>query len=112
MIYRLQDDARARVITRSIIRLCTHLRIDVIATGVETQDQLDILLRANCPQVQGYGLARPMPLHDLYSWLRAHTPLTTPIMVQDVRRNDPGGGGYTPLDPAPPAKAHPSDTSV
>ena len=74
MIYRLQDDARARVITRSIIRLCTHLRIDVIATGVETQDQLDILLRANCPQVQGYGLARPMPLHDLYSWLRAHTP--------------------------------------
>ncbi len=84
LICRLQTDARARVITRSVIRLCALLGVDVIAAGIETQDQLDILRSANCPLAQGYGLARPMPLPDLCEWLRAHTPFPTPIRICDV----------------------------
>ncbi len=84
MICRLGRDPRARVITRSIIRLCAVLGMDVIAAGVETQGQLSILRRAQCPQVQGYGLARPMAPAELADWLRARTPFAAPITMPDA----------------------------
>ncbi|MFX0544946.1 putative bifunctional diguanylate cyclase/phosphodiesterase [Roseovarius sp. S1116L3] len=113
MICRLGHDARARVITRSIIRLCALLGVDVIAAGVETQDQLDILRRAKCPQVQGYGLARPMPLPDLSGWLRAHTPFAAPITMP----RGLASGLEAPCDPPPrpnatDGKGRRRDTSI
>jgi EAL domain-containing protein (putative c-di-GMP-specific phosphodiesterase class I) len=35
--------------------------IKTIAEGVETQEQLDILMKLDCDQVQGYFLGRPVP---------------------------------------------------
>lgn len=78
MISRLETDPRTRVITRSIIRLCTLLGMDVVAEGVETCEQLDILRRAGCPTIQGYGLARPMPVEAMITWLGANLPLPSP----------------------------------
>lgn len=100
LICRLQTDARARVVTRSVIRLCALLGVDVIAAGIETQGQLDILSRAKCPQAQGYGLARPMPLPELCEWLRDHTPYPAPITVRDVPTAE-----RTCPDPSPPGDA-------
>jgi diguanylate cyclase (GGDEF)-like protein/PAS domain S-box-containing protein len=74
MIARLEADPRNRVIVRAIIRLCALLRMSVVAEGVETDAQRAILHRANCPVIQGYGLARPMPLPALLDWLRARAP--------------------------------------
>lgn len=89
MIARLDSDPRNRVIVRAIIRLCTLLEMQVVAEGVETEDQLEILRRANCPVIQGFGLARPMPLADLVVWMSKHDPLpktkpfgVTPTAVQ------------------------------
>ena len=65
LIRRLEHDARARVITRSVIHLCALLGMQVVAEGVETQGQLEILRRAKCPLIQGYGIARPMPLDQI-----------------------------------------------
>ena len=45
----------------AIIALCAELKVDVIAEGVETQAQLAMLRDFNCPKVQGFLLARPMP---------------------------------------------------
>ena len=69
MIARLDHDPRARVIVRGIIRLCRQLRMDVVAEGVETGAQLAMLRRAGCPVIQGFGLARPMPLAALLDLL-------------------------------------------
>lgn len=69
MVSRLEDDPRNRMIVRSIIRLCKRLDVQVVAEGVETPGQLDILRRSQCPVIQGYGLARPMPLADAMDWL-------------------------------------------
>ena len=90
MINRLESDPRTRVITRSIIHLCALLGMDVVAEGVETQGQLDILRHAKCPLIQGYGLAHPMPVDDLIRWLRANTPLQTPVTMtapDDIRES-------------------------
>lgn len=79
MIARLASDPRNRIIIRTIIRLCAQLRIKVVAEGVETNEQLEILRRANCPLIQGFGLARPMPVDRMLTWLREKTPLPAPV---------------------------------
>lgn len=73
MIGRLENDPRNRIIIRSIIRLCALLGMKVVAEGVETQGQLDILRRTNCPIIQGFGLARPMCLDDMVDWMNRMT---------------------------------------
>ncbi|WP_025917195.1 EAL domain-containing protein [Herminiimonas sp. CN] len=52
------DDA---AIVASIISLAHSLRLDVIAEGVETEDQLAFLWRNGCDQIQGYYFSRPVP---------------------------------------------------
>jgi EAL domain-containing protein (putative c-di-GMP-specific phosphodiesterase class I)/PAS domain-containing protein len=45
---------------RTILSLGSTLGIDVIAEGVETEDQLRMLTQLGCPGAQGYLLGRPM----------------------------------------------------
>ena len=70
MIMRLDRDPRNKTIIRAITELCADLGVNVVAEGVETQEQLDLLMQIDCPVIQGYGLARPMPLADVEGWLR------------------------------------------
>ncbi len=46
----------------------------VVAEGVETQGQRDILLAAGCDEFQGFFFARPMPPERLLAWLQAGQP--------------------------------------
>jgi hypothetical protein len=48
-------------IVRAIIELGKELGIAVIAEGVETEQQFQVLKNLGCLQVQGYLLARPIP---------------------------------------------------
>ncbi len=54
-----------RAIVETIVDLGCHLEMDVIAEGVETAQQLDVLRQSGCYLIQGYLLARPMTLADL-----------------------------------------------
>jgi EAL domain-containing protein (putative c-di-GMP-specific phosphodiesterase class I) len=51
-----------RSLIRSMITLCEELRITVVAEGVETQAELDVLVDLGCDLVQGYLLGRPAPV--------------------------------------------------
>lgn len=52
-------------IVSSIISLVHRLQIEVVAEGVETETQLDYLVRCNCDNVQGYFLSRPGPAENV-----------------------------------------------
>jgi EAL domain-containing protein (putative c-di-GMP-specific phosphodiesterase class I) len=54
------DDGAARVI-HALIALGVQLGIEVIAEGVETEPQFELLLELGCLQAQGYLFGRPMP---------------------------------------------------
>lgn len=56
----LESDAQGRAIVSSMVGLAHELRMRVVAEGVESSAQLDILARMGCDEVQGYLLARPM----------------------------------------------------
>ncbi len=49
-----------RAVTRAMIDLAGHLDLDLIAEGIETVEQLDLLRRLGCRLGQGYLLHRPM----------------------------------------------------
>ena len=59
----MQADAspQAHAIVRAILALGRSLGIPVLAEGVETQSQLDLLCAEGCAEAQGYLLGRPQP---------------------------------------------------
>ena len=61
LIHQMTLDAKSATVMRSIISLGAELGIDVIAEGVETEQQFRMLEDLGCPRVQGYLLGRPMP---------------------------------------------------
>jgi diguanylate cyclase (GGDEF)-like protein len=48
-------------ITRAIIAMAQSLKLVVVAEGVETQAQIDLLVSLGCTMVQGFLLGRPLP---------------------------------------------------
>lgn len=54
-------DADDAAITASIISLARHLKLKVIAEGVETDEQLDYLRHYGCDEIQGYLFSPPVP---------------------------------------------------
>jgi len=70
LIHRITLDEKSAAITRAIVSLGADLGIDVIAEGVETEEQLQMLTQLGCPRAQGYLLARPMPAKQAQVALR------------------------------------------
>ena len=70
------DDADGDAIVCSILAMAAHLRLRVVAEGVETRAQADFLDANGCPAMQGYLFARPQPLDQLLARLEAETSST------------------------------------
>ena len=45
----------------AIVTLARNLKLKVIAEGVETEEQLRLLRRLNCDEIQGYLFSKPIP---------------------------------------------------
>ena len=61
-------DAAAHVILASSVSLARTFQLKVVAEGVETQEDWDVVARAGCDVVQGYFVAKPMPADEFMSW--------------------------------------------
>jgi EAL domain-containing protein (putative c-di-GMP-specific phosphodiesterase class I)/CheY-like chemotaxis protein len=57
-------------IARTVISMAHNLRMKVIAEGVETEGQLNYLLRNECDEFQGYYFSRPLPAAEFELLLR------------------------------------------
>ena len=64
LVKTLAQNQRARILIRSLAVICSDLGIKLIAEGVETLEQLDILKELRCNEVQGYLFSKPLPLND------------------------------------------------
>jgi EAL domain-containing protein (putative c-di-GMP-specific phosphodiesterase class I) len=60
-VNRSADDPNAAAIVRAIITMAHGLNLKVVAEGVETDGQLNFLLRRRCDEAQGYYFGRPVP---------------------------------------------------
>ena len=91
------DDPDDYAIVESVIGLSQAFGHQVIAEGVETQEQGLTLLLLNCHLAQGYAIAKPMPAVDLIGWITNYRPfllwqtyanktLTEPQTQIEIRR--------------------------
>ena len=60
----LEDNRHSMAIVRAVIDLGHSLNVPILAEGVETDEQLAILKRGGCDEVQGYLTGRPKPIGD------------------------------------------------
>ncbi len=58
-------DNQAGYLVKAIIDLAHALKLEVIAEGVETEMQLEVLQKMNCDFVQGFLFSKPMPTDRL-----------------------------------------------
>jgi diguanylate cyclase (GGDEF)-like protein len=63
-------DPNDLAIIEAIIALANKLDLELIAEGVETEEQKKLLLQAGCPYAQGYLYGKPMPALELMEMLR------------------------------------------
>jgi diguanylate cyclase (GGDEF)-like protein/PAS domain S-box-containing protein len=57
----LETDANDRGIAEAVISMARVLKVDVVAEGVETRGQLDVLEAMGCQLAQGYYISQPLP---------------------------------------------------
>jgi diguanylate cyclase (GGDEF)-like protein len=62
-------DRQSAVIVASVARLAASLGMTVVAEGVETEEQRQILIAAGCGALQGYRFGKPMSARDVTALL-------------------------------------------
>lgn len=77
----MNKDPQAEIIVSSILNLAHGLGMEVVAEGIETEAQFDLLKTLGCPLIQGYWTGRPLPL-------AAVKVLATAPGCEDIRQSD------------------------
>lgn len=77
-------DMTRRAICVASIRMAHQLRMQVVAEGIETRADWDLMRHLGCDIGQGFYIARPMPASDLVSWVRAWESRWGAALPQDA----------------------------
>lgn len=86
----LETSEDARAVVAAVIGLAHALSLRVVAEGVETAGQRDILLAMLCDELQGFFFARPMPADRLLAWTRGEKPEGSADFTPSVFSKLPG----------------------
>lgn len=68
----VDTDPRQQATIAAVVAMAGHLDLSTLAEGVETAEAQAMLERLGCDQLQGYHIARPMPLEAMTGWIAGH----------------------------------------
>ncbi|MCK2042153.1 bifunctional diguanylate cyclase/phosphodiesterase [Chromohalobacter sp. TMW 2.2308] len=80
----IAEDERSQLLVKGIIDLARGLGLTVVAEGIETQEQMDVLRGLGCPIGQGYLLGRPRPVES-FLWRLSQRQETLPARSARTR---------------------------
>ena len=69
----VQIDPINEALISSILALSKDLKLENVAEGIETREQLECLRKLGCQNVQGYFISRPVPADELTNLLERDT---------------------------------------
>lgn len=75
------DDA---AICAAILAMAQQLALNVVAEGVETEEQLEFLRRHGCNQIQGYLCSKPLSVHDFAAMLNNIAGTAADSTIEDT----------------------------
>lgn len=78
-IQHIQTNRDDEVIIRAVISMAKNLNLEVLAEGVETQEQLNFLKKNHCGDVQGFYFSKPLTVFELEKYLR------NPKNIKDIQ---------------------------
>ena len=70
-VEKISQNARDRSLVAAIIGMAESLEIAVVAEGIETDDQVDVLRGLNCKEGQGFHFCHPLPADEFATYLSA-----------------------------------------
>lgn len=79
-VLQVLHDSHDRAIVQSVVSLAHALGLEVIAEGVEAKETWDLLADMGCDAAQGFGIAMPMPLASLRSWMTQWDPAAAQLV--------------------------------
>jgi len=79
-ISRMDSDLETHEIVRTIVMLARNLGLRVVAEGVETEDQVEMLKRVSCKLAQGYLFSKPVAPHTVESLLECNRGRAAPLL--------------------------------
>lgn len=71
-VTRVDEDRDQQKIVGGILSLAERMGLETLAEGVETPGEHAMLAQLGCAEVQGFGIARPMPLDEATTWITRH----------------------------------------
>ncbi len=63
-VHKMMNDEPTRQLVSSMITLAHNLKLLVVAEGVETQEQIDLLKHFGCDMIQGYVISKPKRMEE------------------------------------------------
>jgi EAL domain-containing protein (putative c-di-GMP-specific phosphodiesterase class I) len=76
----LEHDANDATIVSTVIGMAENLQLNVIAEGVETENQLEFLRQRGCSEYQGFLFSRAVPPEEFATLLRAESSANPPVV--------------------------------
>jgi len=81
----IDHDPEQQAMVAAIVSLGRTMGLEALAEGVETPQEEAALIRLGCSYVQGFGIARPMPLSETLDWLKSRTFFTVDATAEQCR---------------------------
>jgi EAL domain-containing protein (putative c-di-GMP-specific phosphodiesterase class I) len=66
------DNAQKQAMVTSTVRMAKDLKLNVVAEGIETEEEASFLKAAGCDYGQGYWLSRPIPADAFTEFMADH----------------------------------------
>lgn len=81
---KLGTSSEGEIFFRAILSMAHALGMSVVAEGVETEEQLRVLQRLDCDEIQGFYLSPPVPANEVVALVRRASIFPVPLEVSAV----------------------------
>ncbi|WP_093990565.1 putative bifunctional diguanylate cyclase/phosphodiesterase [Flavimaricola marinus] len=84
-VTRIDEDPEQQKMVSAILTMADRLGLDTLAEGVETPEEQEMLMKLGCGHIQGFALARPMPLAETQDWIETYLSRHSPPPARHLK---------------------------